>query len=734
MKDQLVLQKSLPRRDFVTGLCGGLTALMLRSHAFAAGNHLPLVFSCSGKNDLYDAVIRSGGQAERYDTATEAIEKARHGSGVLILAEHYPERPVELSPEDKQQIINKDLRAYIEYSSGAYGSESKPQSAGLERGVVCSSFFGASLPFHAIVSPQNCRYLLLDSNQPGMKLHLVLAKVAGVDTAVFGLPKEGTHPLLMEDSSGSLLLASTKLSDFVTARYGPHQAWIAVWNSILKWLNRDNRELDLRPVATVRPSWNAWERLSGDAERRAFLGGVQWYYDAKLLIDTSWADKLSASAKFHDRIGPGPSVHLPSGDGTLGIVEGYSSQIEFDGSQPMRWWVRCDCVAETAMTLAFAHTVKGNGGDARVAANLVDYITHSPMATGAREDPSSQSYGLLGWNIVPDYVPGENGYDVYYGDDNCRSLLGMLATSAVLAETRWQERIWLGVLANFRLLGTDGQQEARYDDAPLQKNGWRHYFDNPIRLDDMNYQAYPWALFLWAYSTTQYKPFLERTYQGIRLTMQSYPNGWKSSNSLTTALARLLLPLAWLVRISPTDESRSWLNRIGKDLLAHQDACGAIREWYLPHGIQGPPESNSEYGTREGCLIQNNGDPIADLIYTVNFAFIGLHEAYFATKDATFKGAADRMAEFLIRAQVRSEAHPEFNGAWLRGFDFRSWEYWASNSDSGWGAWCSEAGWMQSWIATTFALRLLKRSLWDTLATAPDFPGFDRLRKVMIPE
>jgi hypothetical protein len=29
--------------------------------------------------------------------------------------------------------------------------------------------------------------------------------------------------------------------------------------------------------------------------------------------------------------------------------------------------------------------------------------------------------------------------------------------------------------------------------------------------------------------------------------------------------------------------------------------------------------------------------------------------------------------------QVRSEGRPELDGAWFRAFDFKRWEYWASN-------------------------------------------------------
>ncbi len=384
------------------------------------------------------------------------------------------------------------------------------------------------------------------------------------------------------------------------------------------------------------------------------------------------------------------------GDGSLGMLEGHDSRIFPDGSQNMRSWTRADCIGETSMTLSLAEKVTGQAKDGRVAVNLIDYLLlRSNMASGPRMDPQSPAFGLTGWNNTPNYYKGENGFDVYYGDDNARCLLGILATMRVSGETRWLERFWLAVLAYFRLVGRQGFEKSRHDGAPLLADGWRHYFDADTVLRGK----------------------------------------WRWTESITSQQARLLLPLAWLVRVSDTAEHRGWLRLIATGLLSHQHASGAIREWTGPPGtgVQEPPTSNEKYGMAEAPLIQTNGDPAADLLYTMNFAFIGMHEAYAATGEPQYKEAEDKMSDFLIRVQVRSEVYPEFNGAWFRAFDFEKWDYWASSSDSGWGAWCTESGWSQSWLTTTFALRILKRSLWDVASGVPAFNGFDNLRESMFP-
>jgi hypothetical protein len=198
----------------------------------------------------------------------------------------------------------------------------------------------------------------------------------------------------------------------------------------------------------------------------------------------------------------------------------------------------------------------------------------------------------------------------------------------------------------------------------------------------------------------------------------------------------MILPLAWLVRVDDTPEHRAWLRRVTEDMLKRQDGSGAIgQDLPGPSMSEAPaPASNEAYGTTESPLIQTADDPCADLLYATNFAFLGLHEAAAATGDRFYREAEDRLAGFLCRAQVRSPERSELDGAWFRAFDFRRWEYWASNADAGWGAWSIESGWSQSWIASVFALRRLETSLWDVTAGEGLGKAVAAERPAMIPD
>ena len=84
--------------------------------------------------------------------------------------------------------------------------------------------------------------------------------------------------------------------------------------------------------------------------------------------------------------------------------------------------------------------------------------------------------------------------------------------------------------------------------------------------------------------------------------------------------------------------------------------------------------------------------------------------------------------------QVKSETHPELDGAWFRAFDFNRWDYFASNSDWGWGAWAVECGWTQGWISTVLALHHLDLNLWDLSRDSRIATHMDKIRPLMLPD
>ena len=224
------------------------------------------------------------------------------------------------------------------------------------------------------------------------------------------------------------------------------------------------------------------------------------------------------------------------------------------------------------------------------------------------------------------------------------------------------------------------------------------------------------AGFIMAYKLTGLRRFLDYAKKGIYRLMEVYPdvnwmNGWSQE------MARMLLPLAWLIREEDTPFHRQLLERVRADLKRLTEPCGAIREIMgnLKFGKFPSPQSNDAYGTTEASLIQQNGDPACDLLYTTNYAFIGLHEAVAATGNPEYLAMEDKLADFLCRIQVSSKSHSYLDGAWMRGFDWTLWDYYASSADSGWGAWSIESGWTNNWISSVLAMRHAKLNFWDMI-------------------
>lgn len=686
-----------------------------------------LLLACREDNDLYRVLTENRLECSRFDSPSKAVQAAVPGAGVLLLADGYPAKTTVVEASVWEEAKRKKLRLFIEYPSALPGMEvGKPRQDHLLRGVVATDFFGKALAPMRIVSVNGLTFVPIKAERAA----LVAARVAGFDTAVFGLPTE-TFPLLIEMPDSDLLVATTKFSHFVTGRYAPMQDWQTLWGRVLAWLQPGAPEVRLRWEPTVRPSYARDEALPPDIERLAFMRGVEWFIKSKLLLHPSQVPEVDRAARGNGRM-PTPAPEAPVGDGSLGILEAPLSVIRHDGSQMISVARRGDCTGESAMALAMGGTLGKVSDYSNIAKNLLDfYLFTSDARKRERGDPTHGAYGLVAWGIT-----SPAWYCANYGDDNARLLLGTAATAVLTGENAWDEAMMRCLLANLRTTGRKGFRSDRIDIRPLSAQGWEPFFRRNIVSYSPHMEAYLWACYLWAYERTKYPLFLERAKTAIRMTMEQYTDGWRWTNGLAQERARIILPLAWLVRVEDTPEHRALLRKAMDGLLRLQAPCGAIREELgLPgKGMYPPPRSNAAYGRGEASLIQQNGDPVADLLYTVNFALLGIHEAAAATGEKEYREAEEKLVRFLCRIQVRSERHPALDGGWFRAFDFQRWEAWASNSDAGWGAWAIESGWTQGWIVSVLGMRQGGTSLWELVTKTNIHRDFERLRREMLPD
>ncbi|EEF60556.1 hypothetical protein [Pedosphaera parvula] len=671
---------------------------------------LTLTFCCSETNDLYQALVKGGAQYSRFDQAADAFEHAQPNSAVLILADHYPNETTRLEPDELTLAQSKQLHLYLEYPGPMTGLEvATPRNTVWERGIVSSDAFGPTLPKLRLLAIHDCHFTPLTATNAW----IMVGRVAGYDTAVYGLPKE-VFPILAEFPDKRLLVATTKLSGFVTGRYAPYGNWETVWQTILAKLDPQTNTHKMVWSPTVVPAFGPTEKLPRHLEKQAFDSYANWIPASRLLVTPerkAIVEKtLSAGGETIET--PGPESH--PGDGSLGILEGYASGIRYDGNQLQRLPLRADCNTDTAMVLALDYSLNGNKNSRNTASNLLDYVYfNSGMCGGVRADPKSGAFGLIGWGaIAPAWLVAN------YGDDNANAMLSTMAASSCLKNDHWDEMLMRALLANLRTTGKLGFRGDRIDIPALEQQGWKPFHDSTTINYSPHFEAFLWACNLWAYRQTGFAPFLNKATNAISMTMKAYPDGWRWQDNIERA--HMLLCLSWLVRVQDTPLHRSWLKMVATDLLVHQRPSGSIHEWLSGKGGDHDriPQSNEAYGTAETPLIQQNGDPASDQLYTTGYALLGLHEAVGATGDKDLKKAEDKLAEFLCRIQIRSARNPYVNGTWFRAFDDQRWDFWASSADAGWGAWSIEAGWGQTWTAATLGLRQKKTTFWELTSSS----------------
>jgi len=597
----------------------------------------------------------------------------------------------------------KQLRLYIEYPS-ALPDLSVPDTAlntHLERGVVTSDLFGSTLKPMSILGINNCNVLQVDVANP----LIVLAKVVGVDKAEYGLTDTKAYPLLFVKNNA--LVSMTGLSNFQTGRYGPNASVKVLWSYIIARITGVKLPLN-HWQQDVKPMFGKSTPLPANAKLNCIKRGVQWFNNGHFFVHPSWKDEWEKyGSNGLKPVGPPLDLSKPNGDGTLGIIEGHTSTIYYDGRQQYRYWMRADVQGEASMTLAATGNLLNNAEYKSKSANLVNFMFNtSNLRSGAKNDPQSPAYGLLGW--------ATSNAGTFYGDDNSRAILGAIAASAYLGTDKWDKDLAAAIMGNFRTTGKQGFRGERLEEGDIIKNGWQYYYNRDLTHFSPHFESWMWACYLWLYSKTGYEPLLTRTKEAIKMTMANYPDKWRWGSSMQTQRARMILPLAWFVRIENTAEHRQWLDMMVNEMLKYQDASGAIQEELgKGKGMFNALKKNSDYGSDEGSLIFKNGEKISCMLYTNNFALFSLNEAAQATGNEKYKTAVNKLSDFLTRIQVQSQKHKDLDGAWFRAFDYGKWDYWASNSDAGWGAWCTLTGWIQSWIVTTQVQILQKQSYWE---------------------
>nr|MCU0781476.1 hypothetical protein [Akkermansiaceae bacterium] len=148
-----------------------------------------LIVSAEPGNDLLRVLADSGYECVRVESPAAAVGQAPEGGAVMILATGYPNTATPVDAALFATAASKNLRVYVEYPSSLPGlTVGARVTPTYDRAVVSSGFFGAGLAPLRILAIHGLNYLPVNATGA----HLVSARVAGFDTAVFGLDNTPT--------------------------------------------------------------------------------------------------------------------------------------------------------------------------------------------------------------------------------------------------------------------------------------------------------------------------------------------------------------------------------------------------------------------------------------------------------------------------------------------------------------------------------------------------------------
>ena len=383
----------------------------------------PLMISCRADNDLAIVLEQNGVAFTRVDTAAQAVHDAARGSGVLILADGYPQATTPIDATVFQSAAEKQLRLYVEFPAMLPDLElgqpaflaTGPYNAIVERTVVSSDAFGPALAQAAHPGIQGLSLPARRGAQPRTWSWHASRAMTRRYMACLRRPipssssiRAGTY-WCRRPSSASLSLD-------VTRRPKPGHT---CGSMILQWLQPGTAAPLLTWTATVRPMYQRGDALPDDAQQIAARRGIEYYGKSRLYIHP-------AGRPIRAMIRCPPIGRKATGRTASASVISPSASFS-DGSQAVSRTVRADCNLEAAMGLACGVALLNDPAYMEKVQALNDLIFFkSIICGGPRSDPKSPSYGLIGGS---EQSPG-----LYWGDDNARALLSAMAAAALLRD------------------------------------------------------------------------------------------------------------------------------------------------------------------------------------------------------------------------------------------------------------------------------------------------------------
>ena len=486
-------------------------------------------------------------------------------------------------------------------------------------------------------------YFVPDSARPVLTYHDYICAHDNIemDDETFRSGKLGLWYL-----NDKVLISSFRLCNFNRARLAPRDSWLEIIQGIVEFLAGEKLQIKfpdsvctakkLKPVTCAEDVCETVKR------------GLEWFKNAGMLKN----------------------------NGKYGVYEGFSHLISArDGKQLTADGIdkiRADCTGETGGAFLFDYLITGNKESYEIYQNTESFcFDYMQVKDGEHR-------GMVRWT--------ETAWEICYQDDVARAILPTLLNQNFGVKTPYFKQ---AVEALEFLANTTGEDGLRVNSTCLSELTE----DKVLKLKKAgsgrayaHFNAYYHAALLLAVRAGADERFADVAVKGLTTIMNLYPDNLRETSE-TEEMCRLVFPLAVLYEYTKEKKHYEWLMKVVADLEKVQHPSGGYAEWDTGY------KANCSRNHKGECaLLANNGDPVADLLYSNNWLPLGFAYAYMVTKDECFYNKWKEITTFLMNCQVYSE-DKLLDGAWTRAMDMERMESYGVPHDVGWAPCCIETGW-----------------------------------------
>ncbi len=457
------------------------------------------------------------------------------------------------------------------------------------------------------------------------------------------------------------LICSFRLCNFIKARFAPIDKWNSLVLFIIKWITGSddiNVEFEKEYIVGGYTEDNFRANTLKCIER-----GISWFKKSGILLN----------------------------NGNMGLLEGFHHDIDANGNQKTAKTIRADCTGETSGAFYTHYLLTKNKESLSISDALDDFIFNKMQVK------EGLYKGMIRWTST--------AYGVCYQDDVARAIIPSMLKIIYSGTKRHLKEIEDALLFLVNTTGTDGLRKARTDILNLSEKKMKELRETKADFPCAHYNAYYHASLLLGYIVTGNEMFRDAAVKGLSSIMKVYPETIREQSE-TEELCRLIFPLSVLYKVTKDERHKEWIYTVCMDLQKCKHN-GTYIEWDTDYKALRSRKKDSECS-----LLTENGDPVCDLLYSVNWLPLGFIYAYLATGDSMFYELWKEITVFFLNAQIKSD-NPNINGAWARGFDIESTEVYGVPHDIGWGPWAIESGWTVGEILMGISLGLNADNLTD---------------------